>query len=97
MLWNIGLRGEAVVQINPAIKNANPVSGQPNYALDKTLACVARVVEYHDVATLDIFQFVSQLVDEDPFLVLQARLHALAFNFYRLVDKQDDEQRDANG
>ena len=68
------------------------IAGKPDHSLDKALARVAWVAEHDNVSAFDAFQPVHQLVDDNALLVFQPRLHAAAFYFYRLINKQDDEE-----
>src|SRR5215470_6157451 len=74
--------------------NANLVAGNADHALDVALGRVAGIAEDHDVAALDRFPAVDELVDEDALLVVEGRHHAGAFNLHRLVQKDDDESGD---
>src|SRR5437879_7565973 len=39
---------------------------------------------------------IHEFVDENPFLIREQRSHAGAFNFYRLVEKDDDDHGEAD-
>ena len=49
--------------------------------------------ENDNVPALNRFQPVDKFVNEDAFLIFERRHHADAFDFYRLVEKDDDEGR----
>jgi hypothetical protein len=63
------------------------------------LGSVAGKFEHHRVAALDVSQAeaVRELVDENPLLVGEARHHAGAFDFYRLVNENNRDYRDEDG
>ena len=65
-----------------------------DYALDVTLRGVAGIAEDDHIAALYWLEAVDELVDENPFLILQRGHHAGAFNFDGLVKKDDEEGRD---
>src|SRR5262249_29577913 len=96
LLRNVGFLNETPIQVNVAVKYADTVPRQSNYTLDEALARIARIAEHNNIAALDVLQAVCQFVDENALLVLQARLHTAAFHLDRLVDEEDDEQRDGD-
>src|ERR1700722_8322632 len=52
----------------------------------------------HDyIAAFDRRDVVNELVDEEPVMILEPREHAGAFNAHRLVEEEDDENRNARG
>ena len=75
--------------------------GNADHALDVRFRGVERKPEDHHVAALDAAEaeVVGELVDEDAFLIGQRRHHAGAFHFDRLVDEdnQDDRDQDREG
>src|SRR4029077_9280675 len=88
----VGFADRCIVHIHMPIGYADAIARQSDHSLDEALACVARVVEHHNISALDAFEPVDQLVDENALLVFQAGLHAAALNFYWLVEKQDDKE-----
>src|SRR5258708_4674034 len=89
---NVRLRHKLSVAINASAIDAYTVAGTANHAFDKALARVPRIAEHHNIAEGNVLQTVDQLVDEDTFLIFQARLHAAAFDFHRLINKENDEE-----
>jgi len=59
--------------------------------------CGPADTENDDVAALDGLKAVNKFVDEDAFLVGEQRGHAGAFDFYRLIEEDYDDQRQADG
>ena len=60
--------------------------------LTNDLSGSAGVVVHHDVARLRILEeLVDGLVDDEPILILQRRLHALAFDPRHLKPEGNDE------
>ena len=85
------------VNIKQTHSDLDHIAGHSHHALDERLVRVSGIPENHDVAPLDIFEAVDEPVYEDPLLIHQARLHAGSFDFHRLDDENDDEDRDRNG
>src|SRR6185312_3390812 len=90
---NVVLTKGLAVDVNMSVRDTNLITGNSDHALDKALARIAGIAKHHNVSALDAFPPVNQFVDEDAFLVFKAGLHASAFHFHRLIDKQDDEKR----
>src|SRR5256885_419708 len=74
--------------------NAESVAGNGDDTFDVTFRRIARVAEDDNIPAFNRFQPIHELVDEDSFLIFERRHHADAFDFYRLVEKNDDECRD---
>src|SRR6266567_72159 len=91
---NVVLVQRLIVHVNLAAVNANTVARHPDHALDVALGGIARIAEDHNIPALDWFQPIYELVDEDSFLVVERGHHAGSLDFYRLVQKDDDEGRD---
>src|SRR6202040_16357 len=68
-----------------------------NHSLDERLRAVERIPENDYVSTLDRLEAIDKFVDEDPLLIAQKRSHAGSFHLHRLVKKNDDDQREAEG
>ena len=58
---------------------------------------IQRIPEDHHVAALNRLKAIDKFIDEDPLLVGEQRRHAGAFDFYGLVEKDDDDQGEADG
>jgi len=71
--------------------------GRPTTRLMKDLVRSSGYPEDDHVAALDGLKAINKFVDEDAFLVGEQRGHAGAFDFYRLIEEDDDDQRQANG
>ena len=92
--WDVTLFNELSVDVNLAFANRNNVAWHTQYPLDERFARVLRIPENNDVATVDLLKVVDELVDEDPFLIQQLRLHTRAFNLHWLV--QEDHHQEGN-
>src|SRR5580658_3426438 len=58
---------------------------------------VQGIPENDDVASLNGFEAINKLIDENPLLVGEQRSHAGTFHFYGLIEKNDDDKRQPNG
>src|SRR5262249_2926294 len=91
---DVGLVHESVIHVHMTKSDTYFVAGESDHALDEALMGITGIAKHDDVAALDAFPAVHHLVDEDAFLVFETRLHAAAFDFDRLVDKEDDDGTD---
>src|SRR3981081_231782 len=82
------------IDIDLPVHNADSVPRKSNNALDIAFRGVARVAEYNNVAALDRLPAIDKLVDEDALLIFESGHHADAFDFHRLVEKDNDESGD---
>src|SRR5579862_1207550 len=92
--WNVVFVERVSVDVHLAVLDADAVAGNSDDALDVTFRGVSRIAEHDDVAALDRLPAIDELVDEDAFLVLEAGHHTGAFDFYRLIKKNNNERRD---
>ena len=83
------------IHVDLAVVDAEIVSGNRNHPLDVTFRGVARVMKHDNIAAVDRLKMVLKLVDEEPFLVLQSRHHAGAFNTHRLVEERNNQEGDS--
>src|SRR5271155_5498590 len=77
--------------------NFDRVSRQAHHPLDEGFRAVERIPEDDYIAALDRLKSVHELIDENALLIAQERRHAGAFDFYRLIKKDDDDEREAEG
>ena len=90
---NVRLIERCVVDEDFSITEHNSLTWQPDDALDITFRRVVGEPEDDDVAACELRDaVVDQLVDENPFAVMQVRLHRSAFDLNRLHD-EDDQKR----
>ena len=86
---------------NVTRQNLDTVAGEADNALNVRLTRVQRVVENDQITPVDIIrpQLVFVLINEDALLIGQSGHHAGAFDFYGLVNEndQDDGHRHRNG
>jgi len=94
---DIGLVDGPAVDIDGALTNLDAFSRQADDALDERFRMVERIPENNDIAPLDGFEPVDKLVDKNAFLVGKKRSHTGAFDFYRLIQKHDDDEGQADG
>ena len=92
---NIRFRQEFPVQINLPLANFNRILWQPDDALDERLRAVQRIPENDDIAALNRIESVNEFVDENPLLIGDQGSHAGAFDFYRLVEENDNNNSEA--
>src|SRR6185312_767606 len=85
---HVGFGEFLTIDIHVSVRDADAITRYADNALDKALACISGVAESNNIAAFNALKSVNQLVDKDPLLVFQARLHAAALNFYRLIQKQ---------
>lgn len=96
-LGHVWLIDALAIHIDSTVGDFQIIAGERNDALDVALRWIARVVEYHHIAPMNLFEPVDKLVDEEAIVVVQARLHAGALDPYRLVDASDDERGNPYG
>src|SRR5713101_1492862 len=94
---NIGLGERCAIDVDNSLANLHDFAGQADHALNERFAAVQRIPEDHYIAALDGLEAIDKFIDEDALLVGEQRRHAGTFDFYRLVEKNDDDQREADG
>lgn len=94
---NVRLRNRVTINIDDALTDFDLFSRQADDALDERLGAVERIPENDDVAALDGLEAINKFIDEDAFLVGEQRGHAGAFDFYGLIEKNDDDESEADG
>src|SRR5215469_15992403 len=98
ILWrNVGLRNFMAIDVDNATTNLDGFSGKGDDALNKGFGTIKGIPEYDDIASIDGLKTVDELIDEDALLIGEERGHAGAFDFYGLIEEDDDDQREANG
>ena len=95
--WDVRFIDGMAVHIDDALPDLDTFSGQSDDAFDERFRMVERIPENNNIAALNRFEPVDKLVDKNAFLVGEKRSHAGAFDFYRLVQKHDDDEGQANG
>src|SRR5580658_1719128 len=85
------------VDVHVAGTNLDCLSRQSHHALDERLRTVQRVPEDNHVSALDRLKTVDKFVDEDALLIGKERIHTGAFDLYRLVQKNHDDNGQAQG
>src|SRR5882724_4729441 len=94
---NVGLRKRLAIHIDDAAANLYDFIGQRDDALDERFAAVQRIPENDHVTALNRLKAVHKFIDEDAFLIGKERRHAGAFDFHRLIEKNDDDEGEPNG
>src|SRR6188474_3284675 len=89
---NVTFLNHLPVDVNLAFSDRNNISWHTKHPLDERLAGILRIPENNDVATVDLLKVVDKLIDEDPFLIEQLRLHARAFDLHWLVQENDHQE-----
>src|SRR5580692_1216406 len=97
LCWDVGLVDRPAGDIYGALTNLDVFSRQTDDALDERFRMVERIPENDHVAAVDGLKAVDKFVDEDALLIGEERGHAGAFDFYRLIEKDDDDEREADG
>jgi hypothetical protein len=94
---DVGFAEGVLVDVDGAVVDAEGVAGESDDSLDVALGVVTGVEEDDDVAAVNGFEAVGELVDEEAVLVLEAWEHAGAFHADGLVEEEDDEDGDGQG
>jgi hypothetical protein len=87
----------AAVDVNDAATNFDGFSGQSDDPLDERFGTIQGIPEDNYVATIDGLEAVDEFVDEDALLIGKEGGHAGAFDFYRLIEENDDDQGETDG
>lgn len=85
------------VYVNSAIVDFDVVPSNADNTLDVTLARIVGIAKDDDIATLYRLPVVDKLINEDTFLIVEARHHAGAFDFDWLINEHDDKNGDSEG
>jgi len=93
---NVRLVNGVAVDIDDALANLDAFSRKTDDALDERFRMVERIPENDDVATMNRLEAINKFVDEDALLIGEEGRHAGTFNFYRLIEEDDDDEREAN-
>src|SRR5579862_186701 len=93
---NVWLGERHTIHIHNSFANFYHLAGQADDALDERLGAVQWIPKDDHVAALDGLEPVDKLVDEDALLVGEERSHAGAFDLHRLIQEDDDDERQAD-
>src|SRR4029079_2646713 len=74
-----------VIHKDATFHYANVISRHAYHTLDEALLRVPGIAEYDNITSLDRFDAIDELIDEDPLLVVQGGHHGSALDFDRLV------------
>src|SRR5581483_8217229 len=77
------------IDVNPAGMDAHPLPRQSNHSFDIALGGIQGIMKHHDIKSVDRFESINKLVDEDPFVVIKLRHHAGAFHLHGLVEEHN--------
>src|SRR5271170_4478745 len=69
---------------------------QSHHTLDKRLRAVERIPENHHIAALDWLEAINKFIDENSLLIRKQRRHAGALHLHRLVEKHNNDERQAH-
>ena len=94
---DIGLSQGFTVHVDLPVVNAQSITGDGDHPLDIALCRIERKVKNHDIVAMDRLKVVFELVDEEPFLVLQSGHHAGPFHTHRLIQERNDQERNGDG
>lgn len=87
----------AAVDVDDALANLDIFAGQTDDAFDERFRMVERIPENDDIAALNRLEAIDKFVNEDALLIGEERRHARAFDFDRLIEKNDDDESKADG
>src|SRR5579863_481396 len=90
--WNVRLRNNLSVHAQNSLANLDRFSWKRDHPFDERLRAIQRIPKHHHIAPMNRFEPVDKLVDEYALLVGKKRRHTSAFDFYRLVKENDDDQ-----
>src|SRR5215470_13636103 len=93
---DVRFRKLLTVHIDNPAANLHDFTWQRDDPLNEGLAAVQRIPENDYVTARNWFESIDKLVDEDALLVGKKRRHAGAFDLHRLIQKNDDDEREAN-
>ena len=95
-LGNIRFFDPGSIEKHCAFYHFYPVARDADDAFYVGLGGVARVEKDNHVAAVDLrdAEAVGKLVDEDPFLIDQGGHHGCALDLDRLIEEEDDRDRD---
>ena len=94
---HVRLRERGAIHIYDSLANLDDLTGQADHALDKRFCAIQGIPEDDHVAALDGLEAINKLVDEDALLVGEQRRHAGTFDFHGLIEKDNDDQGQADG
>jgi hypothetical protein len=94
---NVRLVDGVAVDIHDALSNFNIFARQTDDPLDERFRMVEWIPENDNVAALDGLETIHKFVDEDAFLIGEQRRHAGAFDFYGLIEEDDNDECEADG
>ena len=92
---NVGLAVGMSVDVDVAGADFDGIAGKAHDALDERFREVARIPEDDHVAAIDGLKAIDKFVDEDALLIGEQRGHASAFDLHRLVEKNEDDEGEA--
>ena len=98
LLQDFAVRILVVIDLDLTAGDLDRLSRQADDALDEELRRIVRIAEDHDVAAARIAEAITDLVDDQIFMIIEARLHRCALHIERLdeevADRDDDGERD---
>src|SRR5258708_31894325 len=94
---NVRLGHDLPIDVDGALPNFHRFARQTDHALYEGFRMIERIPEHDHIPTVNGLEAVDKLIDENAFLVGEQRSHAGAFDFYRLVQEDDNDQRKTDG
>jgi hypothetical protein len=94
---HIRLINGVAVDVDDPLPNLDAFPRQSDDAFDERFRMVERIPENYNVAPLDRFEPIDKLIDENALLVGKQGSHAGTFDFYRLIEEHNDDEREADG
>jgi len=93
---HVRLGNFAAIDVDDTAANLDGFSGKGDDALDERFGAIERIPEDHYVSAVDGLETIDELIDEDTLLIGEERSHAGTFDFYGLIQEDDDDQRETD-
>lgn len=92
----IGLFDRLLVDVHDSVADLDEIARTADHPLDVGDGRIARIEENDDIAALDVAETVDELVDEEPFILVDEGLHRGSLNANRLPHKSHEEKANKN-
>src|SRR6185312_7533966 len=92
---HIGFFQRPAIQDYCALIDRDNIARNADNALDVRLRCVTRKPKDDGIPAMNLAaEFIAELINEQPFLIVKAWHHAGSFHTHRAIKKQDDKHGD---
>jgi hypothetical protein len=96
-LRKIWLVQRCAVNVDAAIGNRDPLTGQSDHPLYQQLRTATGIVDHDDIAAARSVEMLTQFFDHQTLIGVQVGLHALAVDARGLRQENVDQQCNNNG